>query len=146
MTDSCVPDMTPSARRVVERCRAMFSHACSSFDANSMLLEELFGSESLAVASLNRLGITDRLLTAEREESMRHPLYDVCTSAHDDPDEFVAILDRARAIARRRGNIEGISTEDLLMAAAEFSPNVQARLAEHNVTVDALRQDLFGHR
>lgn len=143
MTTSCQPEMSPSAQRVVHRCRAVLK-CDQAADPCAALFDQLVDSESLATASLMRLGISDLRTADRRPELPQQDLDAVRVTEADDPGVLVAVFDRARANSRRRGSLDGVTTEDLLLALAEVSRGIQTLLAEHAVSLDALRHDLSG--
>ncbi len=63
----------------------------------------------------------------------------------DDPTAFLAVLDRAREIARREST-EGVTSSVLLLAVLEQSAFVRERLAAAGATLQKVQESLFPDR
>lgn len=66
-------------------------------------------------------------------------------AAIDDPTAFLAVLDRAREIARRE-SLEGVTSSVLLLAVLEQSTFVRERLAAAGATLQKVQESLFPDR
>lgn len=115
------------------------------------LMFALLQHESLAAAALQRLGVSAESLLADRHSASR--LEHATTHLHsdadsietdcdpnagsvvqiDDPLDFVQILDRAAALARREANSTGVSSAHLLVAIFETNDVLQRQLLESGV-------------
>jgi len=115
------------------------------------LMFALLQHESLAAAALQRLGVSAVSLLADRHSalSLEHATTHLHSDADrietdcdpnagsiveiDDPQEFIQILDRASALARREANSTGISSAHLLVAIFETNDLLQRQLLESGV-------------
>lgn len=115
------------------------------------LMLALLQHESLAAAALQRLGVSAESLLADRhsasslETATTHLHSDAesiesnCNSNPgsiveiDDPLEFIQILDRASALARREANSTGVSSAHLLVAIFETNDLLQQQLLKSGV-------------
>ena len=120
----------------------------------------LLEHESLAAAALQRLGVSADSLLGERHSASS--LQDATTHLHvevdgletdcnpnagsiveiDDPQEFIQILNRAFALARREANSTGVSSAHLLVAVFEINDVLQRQLLESGVDRDAIISEL----
>lgn len=120
----------------------------------------LLQHESLAAAALQRLGVSIESLLKERhssqtlEHAATHLSCDTdnietdCNSNAgsvaelDDPLEFIQILDRASALARREANSTGVSSAHLLVAIFETNDVLQRQLLEFGVNRQTIITEL----
>lgn len=120
----------------------------------------LLQHESLAAAALQRLGVSAESLLAERhsvsslENATTHLHSDAecietdCNSNPgsiveiDDPLEFIQILDRASALARREANSTGVSSAHLLVAILETNDLLQRQLLESGLDRPTIMAEL----
>ncbi len=111
----------------------------------------LLQQESLAAAALQRLGVSVESLLKERHSSQTLELAAThlnCDAENfdtecilnagsmvefDDPQEFIQIIDRATALARREANSTGVSSAHLLVAVFETNDVLQRQLLESGV-------------
>ncbi|MCA9059761.1 MAG: thiamine phosphate synthase [Planctomycetaceae bacterium] len=155
--------LTPAARRILTACRTSAVLARSDAEPQwaGHLVLALLQDESLAAASLNRLGVTlDWLLagglgddiaqaarrsTAESpsgdqppdEKETSHPIRSI-----DDPPAFTRILDRAIAIARRQQTEDGVTSSHLLLAMCEVADTLMEQLQQRGADAIAIRREL----
>ena len=120
----------------------------------------LLQHESLAAAALQRLGVSAESLLAARhsalqlEHATNHLHSDVdtietdCSSnvgsvvEIDDPLEFIQVLDRASALARREAHSTGISSAHLLVAIFETNDLLQRQLLQSGVDQQTIIAEL----
>ena len=120
----------------------------------------LLQQESLAAAALQRLGVSVESLLTDRHSStalQRAATHLNCdtdnieTDCHpnagsivelDDPLEFIQILDRASALARREANSTGVSSAHLLVAIFETNDVLQRQLLESGVERQTILAEL----
>jgi len=124
------------------------------------LMFALLQHESLAAAALQRLGVSIESLLKERHSSqtLEHAATHLsCDSDNietdcnsnagsvaelDDPLEFIQILDRASALARREANSTGVSSAHLLVAIFETNDVLQRQLLEFGVNRQTIITEL----
>ena len=143
--------LTPAARRTIASCRRMANESSPPQEWCDFLMFALLQHESLAAAALQRLGVSIESLLKERHSSQtleRAATHLNCDTDNietdcnpnagsvvelDDPLEFIQILDRASALARREANSTGVSSAHLLVAIFETNDVLQRQLLESGV-------------
>jgi len=124
------------------------------------LIFALLQQESLAAAALQRLGVSVESLLRARHSSqtLEHAATHLnCDTDNfetdcnpnagsvvelDDPLEFIQILDRASALARREANSTGVSSAHLLVAIFETNDVLQRQLLESGVDRQTIISEL----
>ena len=152
--------LTPAARRTVASCRRMANGSSAPQEWCDFLMFALLQHESLAAAALDRLGVSAESLLTSRHSPSK--LEHATTHLHsdgdsietdcspyagsvvemDDPQQFIQILDRASAIARREANSTGISSAHLLVAIFETNDVLQRQLLASGVDRQAIIAEL----
>lgn len=151
---------TPATERTVQWCRGLLSAATDANDRAALLVLALLCDESLASACLKDLGITEDWLRTgalgsavtfvlqcglpqrlESEGSGCGPQRSLVVD--EDPQDFRAILLRARELARQETADQPITSAVLLLAIPDQNAFVRERFAAAGVTQDILRSRLL---